>query len=357
MNKKSKKFTKKHPVWTGIIIFLVFVFIINLFSSNNQEQPKENKLIKELKISTEDDFSMTNKLHWDHMPLTYIIKDNANCGDLQINKMLEALEILENKTSYVKFIKSNSSSADLIIQCVDVGAVQESYFEEIERLKKDKLNCIEKSYNYKKDSISTYTEGILNKSEQLFINASKKKYLDSNTIWVICYINISDISYENIENYGIDDWKDISNTVLGDARQITEGNIITGGKINLYKPENGWSVCTDFPAKEMHELLHILGFGHVEEPYFDPYYGYVDLEPVKDIMFPYSYCTLQKTIQQKYISCLNYIYSNGKIGFCSEEVNFLNSGILCFYGWYPTRDNQDCCPEPNMEFVNGYCRY
>ena len=350
---KIKKDTIKKIFYFSIFILILIWFF---YPTNNSQESFDDKNTDVKDNILNEKFSNIDELHWTHMPLTYTIKDNANCGYLQINKMLEAFEILENETSYLEFVESNSSDADLIIQCVDVEEIQNSYFEEIDRLKRDKLNCIERAYNYKKDSISTYTEGILNKSEQMFINASKE-YLNQNTLWTICYINVSDISYENIKSYGIEDWQDISNSVLGDARPIIEGNVIKQGKINLYKPENGWSVCTDFPAKEMHELLHLFGFDHVAEPYWDPYYGYVDWEPAKDIMFPHIYCTYQKEVQQRYLSCLDYIYSEGKVGFCSKDINFISSYAECPYDWYPTIDNEYCCPEPNMRIVAGYCDY
>ena len=72
----------------------------------------------------------------------------------------------------------------------------------------------------------------------------------------------------------------------------------------------------------MHELLHVFSFGHSYEPPWDPYEGYSDWDYARDIMFPSVHCLYQIEIQDKYVSCLEYIYSNGEVGFCSD-VNFL----------------------------------
>jgi len=340
------------------ILFLV-LSIIWVFSSDdaNLEQDdftssRNNQIIEETQQKE------INLPHWDHMPLTYTITDNADCEGLQINKMIEAFSILENRTSYIKFSQINGPDADISVRCIDVGEIKKDFQEEIERLKKEKLNCRELYYNYEKDSISTFEEGVLNSSEEIFVNASKHYIRDpKRTVWKVCYINISDVSSENIQNYGIEDWRDISRNILGDARPEIEEGIITKGQINLYKPKFGWSVCTDFPVKEVHELLHLFAFDHVEEPEWNPLIGYVDTEPTRDILFPYSDCTVQKTIQEKYTSCLDYIYSGGKVGSCSDEVNFLYSENGCPYGYFPTLNNDFCCPEEGMISSEGYCSY
>lgn len=357
MKTKTIKINKNVIWWILGIVFLIWLFWPVDYSNEIQKMEK----IKIEEDNFKDSFESINELHWDHMPLTYQLRNNGDCGGLQISKMLEALELLENRTNgYIKFIETNETDLDLIIQCLDVEKIKNSYFEEIERLKNSKkLNYITKTYNPPRNSISTYEEGILNKSEHLFINATK---LNKET-WIIYYLNKSDINQSRIKSYDIDNWKDISGDTLGDARPLIIGNKIVNATINLYKPEFGWTVCTKFPAKEMHELLHVFGFGHSYEPYWDPYEGYSDWSYAKDIMFPYNYCVYQTEIQEKYISCLKYIYSNGEVGYCSE-VNFLSSfdeeeyEYGCDEGWHPVEGIDYCCPEPNM-FIDeeGYCDY
>jgi len=337
---------KKHKIPYGIIGAVIIIAFL-IWSS----WPIKDSNIEE------DFFSNVSQLHWDHMPLTYSITDHANCGELQINKMLEALEILENETGYIKFVETNETNPDLEIQCLDLSAIRDSYLAEIDRLKNSsKLNCIAKFYDYEKNSISTYEEGILNKSEHLFISA-KKQSISPNTIWNICYLNLSDINWENIEDYNAEDWGDISKNVVGDARPNFIGNIITDATINLYAPDEGWVVCSKFPSKEMHELLHVFGFTHSYEPYWDPYYGYSDWSYAEDIMFPYIYCPYQTEIQTKYVSCLKYVYSNGQEGFCSSDLFYSHEDLFggCASGWYPVENSDYCCPEPNMTIENGYC--
>lgn len=349
---RSKVRKKKGVFWKVFGIAILLVLILLIFFQLDDESDSNNFYAEE--IALEDDFNAIDKLHWTHMPLTYSIKDYANCGSSQLKKMVEALNILENKTENVRFVETNQPNPDLIIQCLNIQEMKDSYFREIDRLKNStKLNCIQRVYDYKKDSISTYTEGILNISEHLFVNASKN-YLGTGTVWNICYINRVDINNSNIINYGVVDWADVSSSTLGDARPNMVGNLIINATINLYTQENGWTFCADFPVKEMHELLHVFGYGHSYEPPWDPYYGYTEVEPLRDIMFPNQQCAFQKTIQQKYISCLDNVYSNGRSGFCDENLNFLNG---CESGWHPTKDSQYCCPEPNMKIVGGYCEY
>ena len=62
-------------------------------------------------------------------------------------------------------------------------------------------------------------------------------------------------------------------------------------------------------------------------------------------------------IDEKYISCLKNVYSNGElIGNCIN-INFIdyNYDSVCKDGWYPVEGKGLCCPEPNMQIIDGYC--
>lgn len=108
---------------------------------------------------------------------------------------------------------------------------------------------------------------------------------------------------------------------IGDSEELTIAetlpyvdsyfeNLIVYAEITIY---GQGSIClTGYPALEVHEILHAFGFEH--NP-FD-----------QNIMAPYSAdysrkCETTK-IDDEYVSCLRYIYSNGELGECSIK-NYL----------------------------------
>jgi len=127
-----------------------------------------------------------------------------------------------------------------------------------------------------------------------------------------------------------------------DALPTIEGNIITLGTLRFFVHRN----CGTWPDLEIHEILHLFAFGHVEDEW--------------SIMDPIaSRCDLGK-IDDNIISCLKYTYSNGAFeGNCSS-VTYLDyeKYYECPEGTYPTIDESYCCQEPNMIVdEEGYCDY
>ena len=246
------------------------------------------------------------------MPITHKVDDSGGCGDLVIDKVKEAMDILETETDgLVQFEEINKSNVDLTINCIDREAV-------LEQLKEDSI-CVIKEYDYYKNKISPVGEGIISETDFKISNRALELSEDL-TVWEICYLPEEKIGFAT-EKY-----------VLGEGgpNEIKGQNIIINGNFNLYKKldpygeEYRWTVCSGYPSVQVHELLHTFGFGHANEVYFDdpPYYENVPDFAWIDIMAPVSKCKVQDFIQIKYISCLNYIYSNGEEGSC-EEVNFL----------------------------------
>ncbi len=85
---------------------------------------------------------------------------------------------------------------------------------------------------------------------------------------------------------------------------ISEDMRIIGGNVNLYnaKLDNHFSGgCTNYPDTELHELLHVFGFGHF------------DWRVKKSIMNDGTGPACIK-LDKEIISCLKYIYSNGEKG-------------------------------------------
>ena len=126
-------------------------------------------------------------------------------------------------------------------------------------------------------------------------------------------------------------------------------NLIKKGELSFY---GQGSIClTGYPALEVHEILHLFKIPH------NPLTG--------SIMSPYSAETSLRCkiteIDEEYVSCLKYIYSNGEIGFPCNFPNFIHENeqedeSSCEDGLYLSQDETGCCPEPNMYVDDeGYC--
>ena len=154
-----------------------------------------------------------------------------------------------------------------------------------------------------------------------------------------------DISIHCNESVGGNDDLTLADTVY-EVGNVDE-NLITHADINFYG--QGAICLTGYPALEVHEILHAFGFEHNSL--------------TESIMFPYSAETSRKCkttkIDDEYVSCLNYIYSNGKYeGNCSISNYYIyedTSEYGCSEGWYEVIGTDYCCPEPNMEIIDGYC--
>ncbi len=135
-------------------------------------------------------------------------------------------------------------------------------------------------------------------------------------------------------------------------------NIFSEAAIYFYG--QGMSCGTGYPAVEVHEILHNFGFDHNSL--------------MGSIMAPYSEdssndCEI-KEIDDVYIECLKYIYTNATIGNCNgvsknvygEGTGFINNTVemefACEEGTYEsTNDPDSCCPEPSMWTDEYYCYY
>jgi len=141
---------------------------------------------------------------------------------------------------------------------------------------------------------------------------------------------------------------------IEDASCITDktgSKLISHAEINIYG--QGMVCGTGYPATEVHELLHTLGFVH------SPH--------INNIMYPVSAdssssCKING-IDSEYVSCLKNIYSNGKIsGSCNNIDTSIKEGesnftcTQCEGGWYNVKGTLSCCPGPNMKIdAEGYC--
>ncbi len=300
-----------------LIIFLFFLSIVLFFMLYSIDRE-----------ITPDDFSDVNLTHWSHMPIDYKIT-NRGCDQIQINQIRKGLEIIENSTSgKVKF--TEQSGADLDIFCINR-----------ENVKKEYTQCKNITLVKRPQKINWYDEGYLRSSRDYLISVKSAETFDG-FIYELCFIDQKEAGI----NFGEETLGE------GGPTKVKEGMIEKAEAI-FYQQGNGKTTCR-YPTKEIHEILHSFGFDHSYEPQWDSYYGYSNWTYVEDIMFPYLYCSLQDQLNEKYISCLNYIYSNGQEGKCSD-VNFLSSKYVCEEGWFLVEGTEYCCPQKGMKIENGYC--
>jgi len=140
-----------------------------------------------------------------------------------------------------------------------------------------------------------------------------------------------------------------SDMTIADARYDTDyefTNLIVHADINVYG--QGFACVTGYPSVEVHEVLHTFGFLH--NPIINSIMDEYSADSSND-------CKITR-IDKEYVSCLNYIYSNGTIsGNCSNINTIVTTKTNpCENGWYLDKSEKYCCPYPDM-IINseGYC--
>jgi hypothetical protein len=277
--------------------------IVSVGDQSGENLTDEN-LTQENETVVNVSFGSVEELHWDHMPLTYRIVNNASkCEGIPIIKMKEAFEIISRASEYrINFTEARENqTADINITCVDLPSLLVEM--------KDDEKCEEVDLDYRSVQFSGYE--VLTEDDyvtSLDIVARN----DTTNTYKLCYVN------KNAASVSFD-W-----ALLGEAKPEIKDGIVVGAKKTIYTIDSEYSYCTNFPAKEVHDVMHILGFVHTETPVFDDYYGWFfkDLRYFKDMMFPYPYCAYITELNQNYADCLKYIYSDGTVGEGCLAVNF-----------------------------------
>jgi hypothetical protein len=266
--------------------------LVNTTSLNNTSKNETNET------------NQTAQLHWNYMPLTYKIENKTNCEGQALEKLNWAMEIIKNSTnSKVSFVEAAASeNAGIKISCWNRN----------ELINITGTTCKNVSFDFPKYDAHPIKEGGLTDSDIL---VSKKMLSrdENETIFQLCYIATGAGGTEIFN-------------ALSEPKIIISKNKILNASLNIYKEVDGWPNCAKIPVGEIHQLFHVLGFAHQPEPKFDPVYGWgAHLDDQADVMFPYLNCQLQKSVDEKYFSCLQSIYSNTNPSEDCDGVEFVNS--------------------------------
>jgi len=299
----------------GILTVMIILSVLLVFAFRIKVPPKYDNSTIELYTAKDVDIKRAStlnlELQWNHMPLTYKIINPEICLGEEIEEVKTAFKILENLTdNYVEFVEA-SDITDLELVCINRGAPK--HLEGV-------LECKNYTFDYYKDNLLVYEEEILSRFSQELKSVKLINRSQEETIYEICYV------YGNYNPMGV--------AAAEIMPEINQGEI-NYGKINLYLLGAGVK-CINFPAREIQEILHSLGFDHnikddlANKLYLTASMGFdlpISKEEydllVSDIMFPYFNCAVQTEINEKYISCLKYIYSNGEVEGNCDEVRFL----------------------------------
>ena len=350
-------------IFMGVFIILVW-FIVSPVSDN---ETKEEGLDYE---NPEDNFSNVQQIHWGSMPLKYKITNPEKC-DLPLKNLELSFEIIENSTDGIVSFQEVEGESDIEVVCVNRDDF-DRMFEDFDNCKKELKECANHSYDYERFSFNAYEEGVLDKTKEVAVSVRNIFSSSTKTTYEVCSVSLetSDQCYDsNVENQEVFERLFGDELTIGEAEPLAQGNILVDGTIYLYDNDDRWKSCIHFPVREMHELLHLFGFEHVQEVERYGYYGELNLETQEaleryhDIMYPEYRCANWNKLNEEYVSCLKYIYSNGSSGEpCESQVKFLEfdeTGHLkpkCEEGWHPVEGSEYCCPEPNMYIDSeGFC--
>jgi len=251
VKKKKDTYSALQIIISIIILLLIYVLIPYYNYDSDYGLP-----------SVEDDFSDMDEFHFPKMPITYdmYIDTGADNDVYEANRIRWAFEIIEDSTDgLVRFEKAGyNEPANLIINGLPPLEIESSELYVVEGLAgpvKLENNIILQSELDFYPSIS----GLYGSTTEL--------YIEGGWLW-------ESTSYDYIESLT---WE------YGD--------------------------CSDLPVTEIHEILHALGFGHIEKD-------------SHSVMFPVKHriqaCKTTE-IDKEIISCLKHIYSNGDVsGDCSK---------------------------------------
>ncbi|MCH7568273.1 MAG: hypothetical protein IIA87_02525 [Nanoarchaeota archaeon] len=130
MRKKQKNSRRLFiPLVIIIIVGLVIIFILN---DNEIESTEESAVSIGDSNFIQDEFPNAEGLHWGHMPVTYFFSREA-CGVKQEKRIIDAFNILEERTEGIVSFKELESVSEVNIYIICIEKSQKSIAEELDR--------------------------------------------------------------------------------------------------------------------------------------------------------------------------------------------------------------------------------
>ncbi len=287
--------------WRNVLIFFGVIFLIWIMFTPDSNITGDTIYNQE---ELED-------LRWDHMPVTYKIINEKECGTYEPAKIRRAFLEIEESTDRIVFFEEVDSSPDIEISC--------SFIEDCYEKTIDVENYGSFYTTYETETICEHDAGY----------AEITDYSDDKILK-------AEIEFVGLAGFRETDNKGASGFLVG-----------TCGHLNT----------------ELHEVLHVFGYEHTndENSIMNPY-GEGSLYKLRE---KDDCIGSKKEIDEEIISCLKYTYSNGEVGSCSEELFSYEEEYEyddyddCDEGYYDAiNDYTSCCQEPGM-IVNeeGYCMF
>jgi len=197
------------------ILLVLALLILGCTTQEIAEKPiiPEEKPEPVVKVVAEDGdmFKNNEGLHWGHMPISYSIVNENECGSYESRKIERAFNLIEEETNKtVRFAKVNEN-ADVDVSC--------SFIEGCYEKKVDVRS--EEGIVYRYETICAHNRGIAQ------INVVKGKQIMRASIEMIGLAGFSETSGEGMSGFFVG----------------TCGHITT----------------------ELHEILHVFGYGHFDD--------------------------------------------------------------------------------------------
>ena len=200
-------------------LFLLLMLLIS-GCAYVEDIPKE--VVEEPEVIEEkptDEFSHVEGMHWTHMPVTYFIVNEEECGDYEARKIQRGFDAIEEATGGVVSFKKIDGEADIDVRC--------SFIE----------NCYEKKVDIRKE------EGVVYKYETICHHAKGVAQIIERKGNMILKAKIEMIGLAGfVETTG----EGASGFYVGSCGHATT---------------------------EIHEILHTFNYGHIDDPRSIMYYA------------------------------------------------------------------------------------
>ncbi len=300
-------------------------YYYDILSVNQSNQ--EIAYYKEYYPYKEDDqFPKIGLWHFKKMPITWKIEDPSKCWKTEDEKIRKAFDEISLATDNLVRFEEVYANPDINVLCYDnMTEKLNEYLSDIHFRK----TCENITFEERKTVLIGRNESNIS-DDELQMSAKILSINNKQTVWEICKIKKEYVIFDPNVLSSDNPEQALKDSLLGEGGPTqVAASIIVKGEAKFLGDQNIITTCSSgFPLVEVHEIMHVLGFGHIveEEELIEKYDSIlspnIPREYLEDLMLPYMKCSSQTKINEHYTSCLKYIYSNGEIGDC-DRVRFI----------------------------------